>query len=132
LFKGPQVKEFTFFSESKQDILENYQEYFVIVNPRASSLDKTIIDGEVCDTRGIKYAVNSYFQTFYPIQLDPENGKPEYLLVSRHSPFITGNFVSSNSKYIELFGIENERIYALASWKEVIDDIRKWMGLESK
>lgn len=131
LFKGPKTREFTFYSGSDSDILEGYSEYFVIVNPRASSSAETSIDGGKCDTRGIDYAVNSFFQTVFAIQDDPSNKKPEFLLVSRHSPFTTGNFVGPY-KYIETFGIENDRIYALVSWGKVITSLHNWMVTEQE
>lgn len=131
LFKGPKTSEFTFYSGSDRDILQGHSEYFVIVNPRSSSSTETSIDGRECDTRGIDYAVNSLFQTVFAIQDDPSNKKPEFLLVSRHSPFTTGNFVGPY-KYIETFGIEKDRIYALVSWEKVITSLHNWMVAEQE
>lgn len=128
-FKGPKRGEFTFYSGSDRDVLQGSADYFVIVNPRASSSAETVIDGKKCDIKGIEYAVNSFFQTVFPIQEDPESGQPEYVLISRHSPFTRGNFVGPYG-YIETFGIENDRIYALGSWKKISADLRIWM--ESK
>jgi len=126
-YKGQKSGDFIFFSGSDEDILADHPNYFVIVNPRASTTEETILDGKKCDSRGIPYAVDSNFQTVFPIQMDPSTGKPEFLLISRHSPITNGNFVSSKSSYIELFAVFDHRIYALASWVKVYPDITNWI-----
>lgn len=126
LFKGKNIiNEFTFFSATNEDILEGHTRYFVLVNPRASPASQTTFQGKKCDTRGIRYAVSGAFQTVFPLRENSDSQIPDDLMVSRHSPFTTGNSVGIFD-YIIGFIIENNRIYALASWKRVAADLQAW------
>jgi hypothetical protein len=123
--------DFTFFSSSDGDILKGYSKYFVMIYQRQSASSEITIDGKKCDTRGISYAVNRVSQTVFPIESGPD-GKPLYLLVSRHNPFFSGSMVSSNNKYIHLFGIQDDRLYGFASWEIVSRDVRQLIDETSK
>ena len=119
LLRGPKLKEVTFFSSSSEDLLEHYSQYLLI------GFDLNSSDREAkaqCD-RISKYTVGDFEQTLFPISDDPGTGKPQYVMVSRTSPFTTGNFVSAQGGYVETFAIENRRIYALVPWSIVIRDI---------
>lgn len=119
LLRGPKIKEVTFFSSNGDDVLEHYSQYLLI------GFDLNSSDREAkaqCDHIS-KYAVGDFEQTLFPISDDPGTGKPQYLMVSRTSPFTTGNFVSTQGGYVETFAIENRRIYALVPWSKVVEEI---------
>lgn len=123
--------DFTFFSSSDNDVLKGYSRYFVMAFPRESASSETIIDGKKCDTRGISYAVNGTFQTVFPIENGPD-GKPYHLLVSRHNPLFSGSMVTSDNKYIHIFGIQDDKLYGFASWDIVSADVVKLIAETSK
>lgn len=125
LFKGQKATQIIFFSGSNEDVGADHPDYFVIANRRASSSVETVLDSRKCDTRGIELAVNSDFQTVFPIRNDPSTDKPEFLMVSRHSPFTTGNFASIDG-YVSMFAVYDDRIYAYVSWDKVAADLATW------
>lgn|GEM_PF-4406390 len=119
MFKGPELKEITFFSGSDDDVLEGYPEYLLVAfeNQKPNSGQAK----QKCDSLS-KYAVGDFEQTLFPIRNNPGTGKPEYLLVNRTSPFTTGNFVYAD-EYVKTFIIKDRRIYALVAWDKVISDL---------
>lgn len=128
LFKGESgTKDFIFYSETNDDILnlEDHEEYLIIANPRASASSETVLEGRKCDTRGILFAVNSTFQTVFPIRNNSYDGVSGELMISRHSPFTTSNAVGLTSDVTGFVIIKN-RIYAIVALNKVVTDLNTW------